>query len=1080
MQILKLKGFLFEPSDPAVYDRDSKTVLELCGRLGYKINELIDEYNRFYQEMLDKYQEAYDYLVTNLPLVVAEQLPIIAPGIMQELWGEDIEGLLQDMNDFKSTFKNYEGLNDLKATGDKAPVGNYVRTLYYLTPGDNGNATYKIVDELEEGEEANDEDIIALGYAEPTTKWAKLVPGEFVKSSCFLSLQNAINYAYARNLDVQVTGYPGEIQMVEEDLIMPFSMDTQGYFIRVFGDSQRKSTIEVGGQIKMNSDAESRNFTFRGIKFQQSEGSTDSLIGFIPSGRGFDIDQPLFDDCYFSGCFIEFTHFYDYSILNCKFQDTKLHFFETSEVLVRDCEFIYSNTFTEIGVQFERCGYSNVLNCNFHSEANCPLALTGSNNINVEDVYYSAYNSTGMGIEACNNCKFENVEVTGALTNLCALGGFNNHHMTFKNFYNHATLNGPTNMNCAIYLDSAGSCTFEGIGSSTDTLIYFNNSGNNVIYSYNNNKLYTARDIVHGTGTSNFIYLETEDDIQYIPSGMSYEIRNEAKFGDTQLMNSLTGYEGRVFYNTDTKSIMIYTNNAWETYGSSGHFDISKINILDFGGNLISWLNRSEVKNDLFLDTTNKPMLIDILNYLIDHNETTYYFVNKSDDYDVFRIYRIRTEFSDPSSTKFCLDVFWCMFDNSMNYDTPYVISGDFYVHMTDGYVDDIYWQTGGAIASFPYITTYNSVDYTPTNSGSPATKGYVDSQVLKFDTMPTADSSMEGKVVQYIGTTDSTYTKGYFYECVYDSGTTSYSWEAISYGGSGSTDFPIYYYKCLNANTNINFYNNNNICTIHSDDQPFFTQVVKEVYDKGYDRFILFLRNYYSGEDLLMVRIGFNQPGTLPDKLQFLKVITTYDFDLIAYNQHSSTGKYTFSFNLEVTQSNGLISSYSQYGTALENGATFLGVNNTHSYTPTQAYHPATKSYADNVVNNTGVLTSDITSTTATISSNKKLHNLGNSYWLSFSAGVNSAQSQNTEFEIARISEQYGPIRIRADLEVVIPITIIHKNGTSSYVCAGYLKARVDTQTSDKWYEITCISSQPVSQTDELYVSTSWIRNEN
>lgn len=49
---------------------------------------------------------------------------------------------------------------------------------------------------------------------------------------------------------------------------------------------------------------------------------------------------------------------------------------------------------------------------------------------------------------------------------------------------------------------------------------------------------------------------------------------------------------------------------------------------------------------------------------------------------------------------------------------------------------------------------------------------------VPQYKTMPTADASSNGDIVQFIGTTDSTYTKGYFYKCVSDGqDPATYSW---------------------------------------------------------------------------------------------------------------------------------------------------------------------------------------------------------------------------------------------------------------------------------------------------------------
>lgn len=63
----------------------------------------------------------------------------------------------------------------------------------------------------------------------------------------------------------------------------------------------------------------------------------------------------------------------------------------------------------------------------------------------------------------------------------------------------------------------------------------------------------------------------------------------------------------------------------------------------------------------------------------------------------------------------------------------------------------------------------------------------------IQHDTMPTADATNEGEIYQYTGTTDSTFTNGYFYKSVAQ-GTTpeTYAWEAISVqagGGGGLTN---------------------------------------------------------------------------------------------------------------------------------------------------------------------------------------------------------------------------------------------------------------------------------------------------
>jgi len=68
------------------------------------------------------------------------------------------------------------------------------------------------------------------------------------------------------------------------------------------------------------------------------------------------------------------------------------------------------------------------------------------------------------------------------------------------------------------------------------------------------------------------------------------------------------------------------------------------------------------------------------------------------------------------------------------------------------------------------------------------ASVDYVDSNIPQKSTLPTASSTLEGKIYQYIGTTDSTYTNGYFYKCVSDGeATPTYSWENINTSNSSS-----------------------------------------------------------------------------------------------------------------------------------------------------------------------------------------------------------------------------------------------------------------------------------------------------
>lgn len=60
---------------------------------------------------------------------------------------------------------------------------------------------------------------------------------------------------------------------------------------------------------------------------------------------------------------------------------------------------------------------------------------------------------------------------------------------------------------------------------------------------------------------------------------------------------------------------------------------------------------------------------------------------------------------------------------------------------------------------------------------------------MLQTPTLPTASSTLEGQIYQFVGTTDSTYTNGHFYKCVSDGADpATYSWTEVSTGGGGSS----------------------------------------------------------------------------------------------------------------------------------------------------------------------------------------------------------------------------------------------------------------------------------------------------
>jgi len=113
------------------------------------------------------------------------------------------------------------------------------------------------------------------------------------------------------------------------------------------------------------------------------------------------------------------------------------------------------------------------------------------------------------------------------------------------------------------------------------------------------------------------------------------------------------------------------------------------------------------------------------------------------------------------------------------------------YLKEADGkfYDDSAYTTEIAGAEDTLYVTkdTDKTYRYDSTNGFVLVSGG--DGETIQYDTMPTASSELVGTIVQYVGSTTATYTKGYWYECVLDGAT--YKWQNIQVqeggGESGS-----------------------------------------------------------------------------------------------------------------------------------------------------------------------------------------------------------------------------------------------------------------------------------------------------
>lgn len=763
MQILKLKGFLFEPNDPAVYDRDSKTVLELCGRLGYKINELIDEYNRFYDEMIEKYNEAYDYMVTHLedfvdekvreqlPLVVAEQLPAVASDIIQELYGTTIEQIVADLSTLSGRVDNVEerigylytnispfkGIADLKANGTNLEPGTIVSTLYYQTEGDEGNASYLIVDSLETGETADDETIIKITDVD---LWAKLVVEDIVKTSCFTSVQDALDFAFANNRNLLVIG-TREV----DDLIVPYDTNNANHTIVIEGQHKLFSVLDFAGQIKQDSTAFDRNFSFKNIGLHKRANVDDSII---------DIDRPvsgstryLFDNCSISNCYLKLGDGTDP-------QDIRY----MQNVLITDTTFSSSNVEFEYlwDAIFERCSFSSTSTYYFQY----PLHITNGSRILFDSCNFNDY-QTGLAFKIedsqdirFNNCDLQFLDATAVPV---VFNHVNNSVMENSMFistnqqnsgiyiygstnfsFNNVKLGGSTLMGSAVFYESCSFCSMYDVtcSLSTEKLVSFYNCNWCTLRKYMGD---TGYDIASATnGGNNIAFLNQEEDIQYFSgNGFTYVVPTEKRIGTTNEMNDVDMYEGRVFYNTDTSTINYAHNNTWLPFGGSGggsdapiyyykatsQFNTSiswgEYGSLNFDGATTDFQKFADILNDAHSKNHNYGLILSVYSnqYAPDLIEFSFAGLDFTSASGTIRLTLLNSTFNN-SIYKFGVN-------NAGKIIRQWYLS----VNLVNGEI--VSWNPAPSTFAYfsedCYLSTSNTFAYTPTGDYNPATKHYVD-----------------------------------------------------------------------------------------------------------------------------------------------------------------------------------------------------------------------------------------------------------------------------------------------------------------------------------------------------------------
>ena len=252
--------------------------------------------------------------------------------------------------------------------------------------------------------------------------------------------------------------------------------------------------------------------------------------------------------------------------------------------------------------------------------------------------------------------------------------------------------------------------------------------------------------------------------------------------------------------------------------------------------------------------------------------------------------------------------------------------------------------------------TTLPESDYAPTNNKQFANKKYVDDTATQVSTMPTASSTTVGKIVQYTGTTDSTYTNGYFYIGVTDGqGTPTYSWENInvqpsSGGSSQSYVFDFDFDKS-------NYYLNNSSYTFSATEITKLKDVLNAMISAG-GKYLQYgvlhlintgLSNQVPRDYYLHQETNYNIAKLL--STGGLAVFTGYftengnhnTWDDYDYAISRTTLYVTFTVNSDHTAIDSISQAYIRW-----NAGTLITAENTKSFTPTGDYNPAHKKYVD------------------------------------------------------------------------------------------------------------------------------------
>ena len=277
-------------------------------------------------------------------------------------------------------------------------------------------------------------------------------------------------------------------------------------------------------------------------------------------------------------------------------------------------------------------------------------------------------------------------------------------------------------------------------------------------------------------------------------------------------------------------------------------------------------------------------------------------------------------------------------------------------------YNDHVSSFSGMFVTTKDVLKLNNTTSFTPTSDYHPSTKKYVDDSIsaidlsgkqdtIQYSTMPTADATTVGKIVQYTGTTDSTYTNGYFYTCVSDGETEpTYSWEQLNVQpSSGSSEYKIYE---LPAQNDITLNADGTLTAFTTNLQTWIASVLQECYDSGIEPIFLAKTSSSAAQYKQISCFGY-----LTKKLSSKPTGSMYiDFGTILTGasgySYPTAGYYMgvlthLMINLHLGWSDSTLRLVYSPSFAVS-GLNLISTTNETAYTPTGDYNPSTKLYTD------------------------------------------------------------------------------------------------------------------------------------